>query len=170
MAQDLVTTREELAPGRLGGGGFWAILDATDIPTLPDRMDEPGTEARCLYEGDLVDRYRNCAPYLARFDASLYKWLLKWLADDPWGIVFTSAKDMDALAKHFRRSIIVRDTRGRRLLFRFYDPRVLRAFLPTCKPKELAEFYGPVDEFWTPIGGTEFDIFTRQGEPTEARG
>jgi len=31
------------------------------------------------------------------------------------------------------------------LFFRFYDPRVMRGYLPTCSPKQLAEFFGPVD-------------------------
>jgi hypothetical protein len=31
------------------------------------------------------------------------------------------------------------------LFFRFYDPRVMRNYLPTCPPAQLAEFFGPVD-------------------------
>jgi hypothetical protein len=33
------------------------------------------------------------------------------------------------------------------LYFRFYDPRVLRIFLPTCDEDQLNEFFGPVDYF-----------------------
>ena len=33
------------------------------------------------------------------------------------------------------------------LYFRYYDPRVLRAWLPTCDPAQLAEFFGPVEFF-----------------------
>jgi hypothetical protein len=28
--------------------------------------------------------------------------------------------------------------------FRFYDPRVLRIFLPTCNAQEVFQFFGPV--------------------------
>jgi hypothetical protein len=31
--------------------------------------------------------------------------------------------------------------------FRFYDPRVLRAFLPACDRMEIAEFFGPIRVF-----------------------
>ena len=31
--------------------------------------------------------------------------------------------------------------------FRFYDPRVLRTFLPTCTPEETTEFFGPVRSY-----------------------
>jgi hypothetical protein len=33
------------------------------------------------------------------------------------------------------------------MLFRYYDPRVLRAFLPTCTLEEANTFFGPVDAF-----------------------
>jgi len=36
---------------------------------------------------------------------------------------------------------------GRELYFRFYDPRVLRIFLPTCNAEEAATFFGPVRQF-----------------------
>ena len=36
---------------------------------------------------------------------------------------------------------------GRELYFRFYDPRVLRIFLPTCNAAETATFFGPVGQF-----------------------
>ena len=33
------------------------------------------------------------------------------------------------------------------MLFRFYDPRVLRDFLPQCSPEEVTNFFGPVTQF-----------------------
>jgi hypothetical protein len=33
------------------------------------------------------------------------------------------------------------------MLFRFYDPRVLRVYLPTCWPGELTRMFGPVESF-----------------------
>lgn len=33
---------------------------------------------------------------------------------------------------------------GREVYFRYYDPRVLRLFLPTCTPEEINTFFGPV--------------------------
>jgi len=46
------------------------------------------------------------------------------------------------MRQHFRRFITVHDESGKPLLFRYYDPRVLRTFLPTCNAKELAEIFG----------------------------
>jgi hypothetical protein len=33
------------------------------------------------------------------------------------------------------------------MLFRYYDPRVLRSYLPTCTPEELAQVFGPIHSF-----------------------
>jgi hypothetical protein len=35
------------------------------------------------------------------------------------------------------------------MLFRYYDPRVLRVYLPTCVTSELRTVFGPIDCFWT---------------------
>lgn len=35
------------------------------------------------------------------------------------------------------------------MLFRFYDPRVLRLYLPTCTSTELEQVFGPVGTFFT---------------------
>ena len=36
---------------------------------------------------------------------------------------------------------------GQELYFRYYDPRVLRTYLPTCTPDELEQVFGPVLEY-----------------------
>jgi hypothetical protein len=35
------------------------------------------------------------------------------------------------------------------MYFRFYDPRVLRIFLPTCDQDQLLTFFGRIRSFWT---------------------
>ena len=49
--------------------------------------------------------------------------------------------------RHFRQFLRVRDEAGREFFFRFYDPRVLRVYLPTCNSEELRTFFGPVELF-----------------------
>jgi hypothetical protein len=34
------------------------------------------------------------------------------------------------------------------MTFRFYDPRVITKFLPTCNAEELQTFFGKVDTFF----------------------
>jgi hypothetical protein len=54
---------------------------------------------------------------------------------------------MKHLYKHFRKFLIVKTEEGDELYFRFYDPRVLRIFLPSCDKEQLKEFFGPVSYF-----------------------
>jgi hypothetical protein len=51
------------------------------------------------------------------------------------------------LRRHLRRLLQVRTEARETLFFRYYDPRVLRAFLPTCDRAQLAEFFGPIQRF-----------------------
>jgi hypothetical protein len=39
---------------------------------------------------------------------------------------------------------MVHDPDGRRLYFRYYDPRVFRVYLPTCNAEEMEQVFGPV--------------------------
>ncbi|HEY2399507.1 MAG TPA: S1 RNA-binding domain-containing protein, partial [Steroidobacteraceae bacterium] len=44
---------------------------------------------------------------------------------------------------------------GKRLLFRFYDPRVLRPFLPSCEAGQMREMFGPVEHFAVEANGID---------------
>jgi hypothetical protein len=48
------------------------------------------------------------------------------------------------MRQHFRRFLVIYSEEGRPLMFRFYDPRVLRRHFPKCKPEELQALFGPV--------------------------
>ena len=63
-----------------------------------------------------------------------------------WG-VFLRVKDPSNLRSHLRGFLRVKDESGRILLFRYYDPRVLRVYLPTCRPPELRTIFGPVSSY-----------------------
>jgi hypothetical protein len=41
----------------------------------------------------------------------------------------------------------VRDPKGRTLVFRYYDPRVMRTFLPTCAPSQLEDLFAEIQSF-----------------------
>ncbi|HUR44658.1 MAG TPA: DUF4123 domain-containing protein, partial [Candidatus Saccharimonadales bacterium] len=48
---------------------------------------------------------------------------------------------------HLRQFHTVELPDQRTVLFRYYDPRVLRTFLPACNAAELETFFGPVQTF-----------------------
>ena len=92
------------------------------------------------------------SPYLVELDPDeqFTHYLLRNGWDRHWGIFFHSDADMQKVRRHFRDLLVVRDEKGRKLMFRYYDPRVLRAYLPTCLPGELRTIFGPVNVYLVP--------------------
>jgi len=52
--------------------------------------------------------------------------------------------ELEQLFEHLRSFLKVKEPDDKELFFRFYDPRVLRIFLPTCNAQEVFQFFGPV--------------------------
>ena len=136
----VVQIREWAARGRL-----FAILDATDAPAVPVRARELGpSKAVSLYRGSAEEELWAIAPYLVHLDVDTFEWIAAELWSSPWGILALADEPLESLRTHFRRFLIVEGPTGESWYFRFYDPRVLAKYLPTCTPDELATFFGPV--------------------------
>jgi hypothetical protein len=60
------------------------------------------------------------------------------------GILLLTHTEPDPLARHLRTLFYATGESGSRFYFRFYDPRVLRVYLPTCTAAEATEFFGPI--------------------------
>jgi hypothetical protein len=125
------------------------VLDGARIEGLPATLQSLQADAASLYNGPTAEQLADVAPYLA--PCAPGSRLNRWLFDTAWGqsagIVVLSESDPDALRAHFRRFLMVLDESGKSLYFRFYDPRVLRVFLPTCDAEQLKSFFGPVTAF-----------------------
>jgi hypothetical protein len=72
------------------------------------------------------------------------------------GFLLTSAADLRAVWEHLREIFLVADESGNEFFFRYYDPRVVRGFLPTLTATEAKQFFGPVRRIFVEAdGGTE---------------
>jgi len=102
-----------------------------------------------LYQGSSQQAMANVAPYLValRAGSGNYRRLLEVSWGKSWGIFMQSQGLMQDLRKHFRKFLLVQTEDKEELYFRFYDPRVLRVFLPTCSKDQLKEFFGPVEKY-----------------------
>jgi hypothetical protein len=127
----------------------WAILDAARDERIYRAVDRSYAEKCCLFAGNISPQLREVAPYLVRFenDDDLANMVLDKGWGNAWGVFFSSSASLETLRKHFRRFLRVSDEAGRRLLFRYYDPRVLSIYLPTCTNEELTTIFGPIDRF-----------------------
>ncbi len=78
--------------------------------------------------------------------------LFKWMTTEAWGdscsIFFTSEESFDELFSHFQKFNRVFLEDDDVVLFRYYDPRVLRTYLPTCTRDEIDTFFGEVVIFF----------------------
>ena len=104
---------------------------------------------QCLYDGDSAVNLARWAPYLIRLQPNSP--LLRVLIEKGWGkgwaSYLTTTSPFEEVRKHFRKFLMVQIEQGKEVYFRFYDPRVMRDFLPTANNAELTIFFGPVSEW-----------------------
>jgi hypothetical protein len=131
------------------GMSVYAVLDGAAIPNLLDELYELESEFACLYRGELEPDIAQVAPYLVQLDdePDFTEWLIEEGWGKHWGIFALSDVDLRTMRKHFRRFLTVYDPDGKPMLFRYYDPRVLRLYLPTCTSEELTTVFGPIEWF-----------------------
>jgi len=127
----------------------FGILDGAAIPDLLTHLYSCELEYECLYRGELEPDMAEVAPYLVRLDktSGFTDWVIEQGWGHHWGIFALSQKELVTLRRHFRRLLVVHDSDAKPLYFRYYDPRVLRVYLPTCNSSELAAIFGPVDRY-----------------------
>jgi hypothetical protein len=99
------------------------------------------------FQGQLLEEY---APYLVRLpaDSSVLEVLAHEGWGRSWGVCLRSARPFKEVRRHFRRFLIVEEEETKEeLYFRFYDPRVLRVFLPICTPRQAGLFFEDIGCF-----------------------
>lgn len=129
----------------------WMIVDAARESGIYGDIVNSYCEYSCLYTGDINHELERAAPHLVQleYDDKYSRRLIQKAWGKSWGVLLRCDSRMERLRRHLRTFLIVNDSRGRRLLFRYYDPRVLRVYLPTCVPGELRSVFGPIEQFWT---------------------
>lgn len=147
------TRRDEHARWFLQSGAttVYAVLDtARDDQVLPYLLGA-AVEYQNLYDGQRGEELIDVAPYLVAFppDGSALQELLALGWGRSWGVFLTADVPLRDLRRHLRRFLRVKVEGAGVRIFRFYDPRVLRVYLPTCTPEEVAEFFGPITSYMT---------------------
>ena len=102
-----------------------------------------------LYKGGQEEAVADLGPFVftATDEESFNDWYKQYGWGNAWGMVVRTHAGFEACWIHFRQFLLVKTEDGKELYFRFYDPRVLKVFLPTCDAKQLLDFFGPVDKF-----------------------
>jgi len=152
---------------------YW-LLDGARDPAIFGLLRAGGLEYSCLYTGNLHPRLQAAAPYLVHLAANSLTTnrLLRSGWGKSWGILTTAAPDVTLARQrlHFKKFLRVRTEDGRELAFRFYDPRVLNVYLPTCTGAEFKTLLGPVARLLAEApGGASLRQFDLDGQRMRTR-
>jgi pSer/pThr/pTyr-binding forkhead associated (FHA) protein len=143
---------------------LYAVVDASRGKRPLQLLREAVDPSESLYEGVKGDALAHSAPYLVKLDAG--SGLLERLLAEGWGarwaIFLASPRPFKEVRRHLRRFLIVEDdVTAEKYYFRFYDPRTLRVFLPTCTPRQTQELFDGVSAYYAE--GTHGELCRYEG-------
>ncbi len=141
----------------------FALVDGAQDDRVFALLRGEGNDYRCLYGSELPRALATVAPYLVALgDHPFAGYFARLGRGNNWGVMLRSSASMDDLAEHFASMIRARLPEGREVLFRYYDPRVLRAYLGTCTSDELDQVFGPVEAFLIEQGDGHWSVYRRE--------
>ena len=151
-----MTDNPQLAPieerfwPKAGGRDVWAIVDGARDRRIWGMLRDSSLKYSCLYAGTIARELEMAAPHLVQLEYrnAHSRELIQSAWGNSWGVFLKCDGTLDAVRRHFRQFLSVRDASGRLLVFRYYDPRVFRVYLPTCRSQELRTVFGPIECFW----------------------
>jgi len=143
------------------GSRVHAVIDGLVVPGIAEKLKSAKLDGwDCLQRGALSAEAAERAPYLAELSESSP--FTDWLLDEAtptypgWGVLAISTRPLLAVREHCRSIGEVILPNGDRRPWRWYDPEVLRAILPTLLAGQLDEVFGldqaiviPAADAWT---------------------
>ena len=149
MANPYLSYLKEQFWPRAAGRDVWMIVDGSRDRQVYGMLLDSYLTYSCLYRGDLAPELELAAPYLVQleYDDKYSDRLIERARGNSWGVFLKCDSSISSLRRHLRKLLTVRGPKGEILLFRYYDPRVLRVYLPTCRADELQTVFGPIDRF-----------------------
>jgi len=128
---------------------LFALLDGARDMAIYLRLMECKEQYQTLYEGPQGEALAPNGPYLVSLpkDSPFLEMLVRDGWGKSWGVFLTSPAPFAELRRHLRKFLEAKLPSGKVVLFRFYDPRVLRVFLPTCTDEDYVKFLGPTANF-----------------------
>ena len=127
-----------------------AVLDCARDEQIFPAVERCQLDKSCLYAGRIPWVLQRAAPHLIVLNPEdrFTQFLLETGWGHAWGIFLRTEIPLMDVRRHLRTLLRVKDQSGRSLIFRWYDPRVLRVYLPTCLRGELHAVFGPVAAYY----------------------
>ena len=125
------------------------LLDAACTAENMEKAKELNPTHQSLYKGSAEEDLADVSPYLFSYQKSLEfsNWYAEHGVDRNVLRLAVFEFLFEETYRHFRKFLMVKTENDEQLYFRFYDPRVLCIFLPTCDENQLREFFGPIEQF-----------------------
>lgn len=133
---------------------LFGILDLAQRPGLHIHVQRLAPHsARCLYEERLHPQVERVSPHLVELgsdDPLTRAWRTEgWGAN--WGILVQSPAGFHKVRQRLRHFTQARLPNGEGpVLFRFWDPRVFRSYLPLVEPAEIGQWFVDIDAYIAP--------------------
>lgn len=154
----------------------FCIIDGASDEKIFSMLKSSDWDYICLYrkgvhyEGErMTDDFAATAPYLITLDPR--KITVEKFSRDRIGnhqvIFLESNASKEEVARHCSSMLKAMDVDGKVFGFRYYDPRVLRVYLPTCTEEELFIFFGDIDTIWVEDEEEGMLEFAREKEVKE---
>jgi len=126
------------------GEEVFAVVDASRDSRIPAFLDAAGEPYTPLEPS--ADPSRAAAFVVALPPASrLVHVLIKDGWGHGWGFYGTSKAGLETVRAHFTSFVSLHTAFGAAMTFRFWDPRVLRALVPSMPSEEADAFFGPCE-------------------------
>ncbi len=144
----------------------YAVLDAARerhiwllLMCVPERWQS-------LYEGADATKLAAACPYLVELgdaeQGGLAEQLIAQGWGNSWGIFLSSSRPFAAVRRHLRKLLKVTiEGETNRAYFRFYDPRVLRDFLPLATVKQRTSIFDEIDPILLEDEAGEVRVYQR---------
>jgi len=140
----------------------YLILDGAKMRFNLTKAKELNEVHQCLYKGKSATNLGAVAPWLFTYkrNSELAHWFAKNSSEESWGILFYSEEKFETVYKHLRKFLMIKTEEGKDLYFRYYDPRVLNTFLPSCEGKQLSDFFGPIEAYFAELKSNKGNVYT----------
>jgi hypothetical protein len=127
---------------------LFGLIDTARDPQLYDLV-KASPEHACMFGGPIKPPLDRNAPYIVSLtaDSPMFTAWRDHGWGKSWGICCYSDLPLADVRRHLRQFLQAQLPDGEVVLFRFYDPRVWRTYLPTCQPPELALWFKGIDEY-----------------------
>ncbi|MBK6919864.1 MAG: DUF4123 domain-containing protein [Deltaproteobacteria bacterium] len=162
----LADARSSAPPARV-----YALVDPARDDRIAAELASPGQRSICLYGVDLPGTLVAVAPHLVWLSGNsrFGQLFASQGRGRAWGMLLASHAPAETIATHLASLTRARLPDGRTVLFRFYDPRVMRRYLPTCTPDELDRVFGPIEAFLIEEPGGAQQEYAREDRTLQRR-